>query len=58
MPRRHGRKIPSVQGHQFSVTTQPVDSGKASTFFSDIHWGERNNEEFTRYTCSRAFMTP
>ena len=32
MPRTHGRKIPSVQGHQFSVTTQPVDSGKASTF--------------------------
>ena len=39
MPRTHGRKIPSVQGHQFSVTTQPVHSGKASTFFSDIRVG-------------------
>jgi hypothetical protein len=46
------------KGHQFSVTTQPVHPGKACTFFSDIHWVERNKEEFIRYTCSRTFMTP
>jgi hypothetical protein len=46
------------RGHRFSVTTKPVHAGKACTFFSDIHWVERNKEEFTRYTCSRTFMTP
>ena len=37
---------------------QPVHLGKACKFFSDIHWVERNKEEFTRYTCSRTFMSP
>ena len=46
------------KGHQFSVTAQPVHAGKGCTFFSDIHSVERNKEEFTRYTCSRTFMTP
>jgi hypothetical protein len=45
------------KGHRFSVIIQPVHAGKACTFFSDIHWAERNKEEFTRYTCSRTFMT-
>jgi hypothetical protein len=46
------------KGHRFSVTTKPVHAGKACTFFSDLHWVERNKEEFTRYTCDRTFMTP
>ena len=46
------------KGHRFSVTTQPVHAGKACTFFADIQWVERNKEEFTRYNCSRTFMTP
>jgi hypothetical protein len=46
------------KGHQFSVTTRPIHPGKACTFFSDRYRVERNKEEFTRYTCSRTFMTP
>jgi hypothetical protein len=46
------------KGHRFSVTIKAVQPGKSCTFFSDIHWVERNKEEFTRYTCSRTFMSP
>jgi hypothetical protein len=46
------------RGHRFSVTTKPVHAGKACMFFSHIHWVERNKEEFTKYTCSRTFLTP
>ena len=50
------------KGHQFSVTTlasplsQFIPAKPAR--FSLIYRVERNKEEFTRYTCSRTFMTP
>jgi len=58
MTGRIDAKYYRYKGHRFSVTTTPVHAGKGYTFFSDIHWVERNKEEFTRYTCDRIFMTP
>jgi hypothetical protein len=46
------------KGHRFSITSDPVSDGEGCTFFADIDWVERDEEQFTRYRCDRTFMTP
>jgi hypothetical protein len=52
-PRYHRYK-----DHRFSITSKPVHDAEGCTFFADIYWVERDQEEFTRFICDRNFMTP